>query len=275
MNENKLQCFLDVPSEEYHEAARRGQFLSSHLLGDFRKSPRLYQKKMSGEIEREDTSALLVGRAVHTLILEGRSRFDEEFLVSDGPVNPKTGEVFGKLTKAYKEWAACQRLPVVSGADFDFMTKLQQSVWSHPIASLLLDEGLPEQTVRARYAGEPCQIRMDWFRKDYEGMPVICDLKTCDTLDYFENDARRYGYIHQMAFYKAVLETASCGDVTPDCYLIAVEKREPYRCGVWKLTTGFLESCARANEKCIEELHGCRRSNQWPTRTEDLRFLDL
>ena len=34
---------VDIPADEYHEAARRGEFLSSHLLGDFRACPRLYK----------------------------------------------------------------------------------------------------------------------------------------------------------------------------------------------------------------------------------------
>ena len=275
MNAHKLPFFSDVPSEEYHQAARDGKFLSSHLLGDFRRSPRLYQKKLNGEIELAESAALTTGRAVHTLILEGRAKFDEEFLVTDGPVNPKTSEPFGKLTKAYKEWAAAQTKDVVSGADFAFMSKLQQSVWTHPVASTLLDVGIAEQTVRATYCGEPCQIRMDWFRADYEGRPVICDLKTCDTLDYFESDARRYGYPQQCSFYREVLRTASNGEVVADCYLVAIEKREPFRCGVWKLTDGILESCAVENGRAIAELRECRRANAWPTRTEDLRILDV
>ena len=112
---NRLPFFADIPAEEYHQAARDGKFLSSHLLGDFRKCPRLYVKKMNGEIEPIESAALAIGRAVHVLVLEGRAKFDEEFLISDGPVNPKTGEVFGKLTKAYKEWLAAQRLPVEIG----------------------------------------------------------------------------------------------------------------------------------------------------------------
>ena len=272
---NKLPCFVSVPSEEYHADAREGRFLSSHLLGDFRKSPKLYRKKMTGEIAPEDTAAFLTGRAVHTLILEGRAKFDEEFLVSDGPVNPKTGESFGKLTKAYKEWAAAQTKDVVSGPDFAFMSKLRESVWAHPVARELLDDGIAEQTVRTHYCDEPCQIRMDWFRADYDGRPAICDLKTCETLDYFEGDARRFGYPQQMAFYREVLRTASDGDVVADCYLIAVEKREPIRCGVWKLTDGILETCGLENERAIAELRKCRRENNWPTRTEDLRILDV
>ncbi|MBR4614521.1 MAG: hypothetical protein IKO55_02845, partial [Kiritimatiellae bacterium] len=62
---NKLPFFADIPADEYHQAARDGKFLSSHLLGDFRKSPRLYRKKMTGEIAPEDTAAFLTGRAVH------------------------------------------------------------------------------------------------------------------------------------------------------------------------------------------------------------------
>ena len=41
-----------------------------------------------------------MGRAVHTLVLEGRGKFDEEFMVSDGPVNPKTGEPFEPAVSA-------------------------------------------------------------------------------------------------------------------------------------------------------------------------------
>jgi len=270
-----LPFFADVPSEEYHQAAREGKCLSSHLLGDFRKSPLLYNKKMNGEIEPTESAALAVGRAVHVLILEGRGRFDEEFQVSDGPINPKTGEPFGRLTKAYKEWATAQTKEVVSGSDFAFMSKLRESVWAHPVARELLDDGIAEQTVRTRYCGEPCQIRMDWFRADYEGRPAIVDLKTASDLTYFEGDARRFGYPAQLSFYREVLEAASDGEIVADCFLVAIEKIEPFRCGVWKLTDGILESCALANERAIAELRECRRTNTWPTRTEDLRILDV
>ena len=66
----KYPLLVDIPAEDYHRAAREGRYLSSHLLGDFRKSPRLYHKKMAGEIEPADSAALTLGRAVHTLVLE-------------------------------------------------------------------------------------------------------------------------------------------------------------------------------------------------------------
>ena len=157
MNTDRL---LSIPAEEYHAASRSGQYMSSHLLADFRASPELYRRKVSGEIAEAESPALALGRAAHCLILEGRAAFDEQYLVADGPVNPKTGEPYGKATRAYAEWLAAQTREIVSPRDFGFIAKLQKSVLTNPTACALLGEGVPETTVRAEYCGVPCQIRM-------------------------------------------------------------------------------------------------------------------
>ena len=140
---------IHIPSAEYHAESRNGRYLSSHLLADFRESPELYRRKTSGEIAESESPALALGRAAHCLILEGRAAFDEQYLVADGPVNPKTGEPYGKATNAYADWLASQTKEIVSQKDFGFILKLQKSVWTHPIASALLDNGASEATVRA------------------------------------------------------------------------------------------------------------------------------
>ena len=63
--------FLTIPADEYHAASRSGQYMSSHLLADFRESPELYRRKTSGEIAEAEGPALALGRAAHCLILEG------------------------------------------------------------------------------------------------------------------------------------------------------------------------------------------------------------
>lgn len=80
--------FADIPAKTYHEEARAGKYLSSHLLGDFRHCPRLYRQKMTGEIPPQDTAAYWMGRAVHTLVCEGRAAFDKEFLVTEQAAIP-------------------------------------------------------------------------------------------------------------------------------------------------------------------------------------------
>ena len=265
---------VDIPADEYHEAAKRGEFLSSHLLGDFRNCPLLYKKKMSGQIEPIDTAAYQTGRALHTLILEGRTRFDEEYLISSGPINPKTGEPFGKTTKAYKEWLAAQKRPTIDSEEFGWMSKLQSSVWLHPVANALLEHGRAEGTVRVELHGEPCQIRMDWFNPDFNGKPVIVDLKTCDNLSFFERDARKYSYPEQLGFYREAFKEASGGTYC-DVYIIAIEKREPYRCGVWKLTDELLDQATATNNTAMSALKECRCRNEWPTGYEDERVMDV
>ncbi len=253
------------PAEVYHAKAK--EFLSSHALADFRRCPLLYHKKQSGLIADEDRPAYLVGRAAHALILEGRERYEDEFAVG-GPVNPKTGEVYGSRTKAFAQWAAAQGKPVLTDDQAALVEEMAAGVRSHETAMRLLETGEAEGVVRAEYCGLPCQIRIDWFNPDLG----IVDLKTCDDLTWFEADARRYGYAHQLAFYRSVL-----GQVTPlfvSVYLIAIEKKEPFRCGVWRVGDDVLGIAKQENEQAIHRLKQCRQCDQWPTNYEEMRCFD-
>ena len=154
---------IHEPADVYHDRSRSGEFMSSHMLADFRESPALYRKEITGEIEQKNTPAFILGRAAHSLILEGRHAFDRDFVVTDGPVNPRTGEPYGAKTKAYADWLATQDREVVSGRDYAFILNLQRSVHLHAAASELLANGEAEGVVRAEYCGVPCQIRMDWL----------------------------------------------------------------------------------------------------------------
>jgi hypothetical protein len=98
------------------------------------------------------------------------------------------------------------------------------------------------------------------------------DLKTCDDLTWFESDARRFGYVPQLAFYREVLWAAS-GRRWP-VHMIAVEKKEPFRCGVWRVSEMALESAACENAAAIARLRDCRKTGVWPTNYEEIRFID-
>jgi len=252
-------------AEVYHTKA--SEYLTSHQLADFRRCPLLYRKKKLGLVEDEDRPAYLVGRALHTLALEGDEAFGKEYAVG-GPVNPRTGELYGANTKAFAEWAAQQGKPVLTMQQCERVERMAEGVRGHGLARDLLSEGTPEGVVRAEYCQMPCQIRMDWF-DPHRG---IVDLKTCDDLDWFEADARRYGYVHQVAFYQAVLSQVI--SVNQPVYFVAVEKKEPYRCGVWKVHEDVLAQARRENEAAIERLRRCMASDTWPSGYESLRVFD-
>lgn len=247
--------------------AKASEYLTSHQLADFRRCPLLYRKKKLGLVEDEDRPAFLVGRALHTLVLEGREAFEEQYAVG-GPVNPKTGERYGSSTKAFAEWAAQQGKPVLTMQQHDLVERMAEGVRGHGLARDLLSEGIPEGVVRSEYCQMPCQIRMDWF-DPHRG---LVDLKTCDDLDWFEADARRYGYLHQVAFYQAVLSQVI--DLFMPVHFIGVEKKEPYRAGVWKVHEDILTQVRRENEATIERLRRCLATDTWPTGYEECRVFD-
>jgi len=249
----------------YHAQAH--SHLSSHRLADFRKCPELFHRKQLGLIEDKDTPAYLLGRAAHTLILEGRDAFDAEYAVG-GPINPRTGMPFGKATKAFQEWADAQSKAVLTDEDAAFVERLHEAVQTHPVAPGLLKWGVAEGVCRADYCGLPCQVRPDYFHADHG----IVDLKTCDDLTWFEADARRYGYLHQVAFYRAVLRAAS-GTNFP-VHIVAAEKKEPFRVGVWLVAESALDFADAENAAAIERLKECLATSTWPTGYETVRVFD-
>lgn len=260
-----LAFLIREPAEVYH--ARSKEHLTSHALADFRENPLLYRKRQLGLIIEEDRPAFQVGRAAHTLILEGRDAYRRQYAFG-GPTNPATGKLFDSRSKAYQEWAERQAKPVLTDRQAALVEELAAAVERHPVAGELLAEGVPEGVIRRDYGGVPSQARLDWLNP----AKGIVDLKTCDHLKYLEADARSFGYLHQLAFYRALFALAT-GDVLP-VYLIAVEKREPYRCGVWCIEPNVLAVAERDNEAALERLVRCRQLDHWPTGYEELRVFD-
>ncbi len=254
------------PADEYHAKANR--YLSSHQLLDFIKCPWLHRKKSIGLVEDNDSPSYLIGRAAHVRILEGRDVYEACFALG-GPINPKTSRPFGSGTKAFAEWAAEQEKSVLSHEQVDLVEQMAGGVAMNSQAVDLLLYGRSEGVLRVEYCGTPCQIRIDWLHP-HRG---IVDFKTCDDLTWFEADARRYGYHRQMAFYRAVLACVIGRNVP--VHLVAVEKKEPFRCGVWRISDDTLTIAQRDNEAAIRRLLICRQCDQWPTGYEEIRLLDV
>lgn len=258
--------FITEPADVYH--AKSVDYLSSHQLIDFIRCPWGYHKRRTSVTPEKEETAFLVGRAAHSLILEGREVYENEFAVG-GPVNPNTGKPFGPTTKKFIEWAQSQDRPVLPADKAEMIETMREAVDRSELAKELLNNGRAEGVVRTNYRDVPCQIRVDWFNPDYG----IVDLKTCDDLDFFQFDAKKYRYHNQMAFYQSVLHAFS-GEILP-VYLVGVEKKEPFRCGVWQALRETLDNARGENEAAIERLQKARETDVWPTGYEELRFLSI
>jgi hypothetical protein len=254
------------PAEEYH--AKAGEYLSSHQLLDFMVCPWLYRKKQLGLVRDEDAPALLLGRATHVRILEGRDAYESQFAIG-GPINPRTGKPFGSNTKAFAEWAEVQGKPVLSHEQVELIEQMAAGVAMNDEAVDLLLYGRAEGVIRTTYCDTPCQVRLDWVHP-HRG---IVDLKTTADLTWFENETRRRRYHNQVAFYQAVLAQV-IGQLIP-VYLIAVEKVEPFRCGVWRVSDSTLAIARQENEEAIRRLRRAWEIDAFPTGYEVIRILEF
>lgn len=261
-----LGVLIAEPADEYH--AKASEYLSSHQLLDFMACPWLYRKKRLGLIVDDDTPALLVGRATHVRILEGRDAYEAQFAFG-GPINPSTNKPFGSNTKAFAEWAAAQGKPVLSHDNVELIEQMASGVAMNDEAVNLILYGRSEGVIRTTYCDTPCQIRLDWVHP-HRG---IVDLKTTADLTWFENECKRRRYHNQLAFYQAVLAQV-IGQLVP-VYFIGIEKVEPFRCGVWRLSDNTLAIARQENEAAIRRLRRASEIDAFPTGYEEIRILDV
>ena len=255
--------------KEYHGKA--GEYLSSSLLKHYIKCPAYYKRVIDGEVERKDSDAFKFGRAAHCYILEGANAFNDNYVVGGGPINPKTEKPFGEQTKKYKEWLAEQTCDVVNDKMFDTILRMDEEIRKSEYYHIIND-GEPEVVVRGEYLGRKCQIRMDILNNSVD-QGIIADLKTCDDLDRFERDAARFGYFTQFAFYREIYKN-ECYGCIPHFFVFAIEKKEPFRCGVFKVSGETLDQVAETNKATILDLIESEKTGVFKTGYEELRFLE-
>lgn len=256
-----------IGEQMYHEDARSGRFLSSSLLREFVACPAAYHDILQGKARGNESDAMRLGKAAHKLILEGEHAYRGAFLVG-GPFNERSGKYYASSSLAFSRWLddnGLDRRAVVTPAEHEILLRLAESARRHPEIALLLGAGWPERSVRAVCDGVACQARLDWLRPD----GVAVDLKTVADIARFEADAGRFGYLHQFAFYRDVALAA--GAVGLDMVAVVLEKKPPFRAGVWRFSAETLLPYSAQNRLALARLLRCRERGLWPTGYEKPR----
>jgi len=269
---NRPEWMLEEANDHYHKQAVN--YLSSHQIIEFMECPWVFNQRLLGNIPRKSIKAFRFGWAAHTFILEGQDQYSKDVAIG-GPINEKTGKPYGSNTKKFEEWEADQGgKPVLTFTEHDNIVAMNDSIRRHELASDLLSNGIPEGVIRLDVNDVPCQVRLDWLNFERK---CIVDLKTCAELSRFMWDATSFGYFHQLAFYRSVFMRAANipKERTPPVYIVAVEKKPPFLCGVFELGAESLAIAGSENMKAIEEIKECRESHIWPTRWEEARVLDF
>lgn len=259
--------------EQYHAT----EAFSSSKAKVFASSPLLYYRKYVGKtIPRDDEShALVIGHATHTLILEGEQAYSERFyVVPDG---------VGKQSKADKETRAILAQDnygktALEAEDDALNRKLMEVARNHPSAGPLLAKGVPEVSWRVKGKYHDVQARTDLWDEDNG---VIVDLKTTASLkdDNPKSFKRAFWNLkyHLSAYlYREVVATVlklAADAPRPRFVWVAVEKEEPFGCEVFEADDITYDLAGREVTGILKRLNECYATGIWPGSPPDIQIL--
>lgn len=240
----------DIPESIYHAL----KYVSNSYLSRLDEVPAMVK------VPYEETAAMAIGTAFHTLILQPE-RFDE--LVAVAPVCDKRTKE-GKATYA-DFMASCGDKSTISPADMETVKAMRESVYRHPAAKKILSAGIPEQTViwQDEETKLMCKSRIDFEPEGNRG--VLVDLKKTKSCEQhkFLRSVQDYGYARQAAMYLAGRNITS--DNFYDAFLfITCEDTAPYRVEVYNMTPQFIKYGLSEFRRLIRLEEACRRDNHWP-----------
>ena len=217
-----------------------------------------------------ETPALRIGKAVHSLALEGRPAFDRGFTVAP-ECDRRTREGKALWTDFT---AASERRTVLTASEAELVEGMAGAILSHPLAPALLADGTPELSMLwdDPETGCPCKGRADLARLA-DG--AIIDLKT--TIDAspaaFARSALSFGYHTQAAAYLS--GAAALGADAGDFIIVAVEKSAPFAVGIYRLPNAALELGRRRWREACALYAQCLETGRWPGYPEAITELTL
>ena len=229
--------------------------VSNSYLGRLDKCP------AAALVKQEDTPSLILGRAVHKLVLEGIEAFSSEF------ANAPTCDRRTKEGKAI--WAETllrnEGKHLLSADDWLKVYAIYKAVKAHPRATEVLAENVTEQTCvwTDKETGLLCKIRPDSVPD--AGKMALVDLKTCADAseDGFTRSIVKYGYARQAALYLDGYNAVTRSNADAFIFM-AVEPDEPYRTEVYLLDNEFIKYGREKYRWLLEKEKRCRAEKSYP-----------
>jgi hypothetical protein len=276
---------FDMPNEQYHRGAWQKEFISSTTLKNFLVSPKFFKWSMTNP-HQIGLAASQEGSLYHAMLesIGNTGSIDDiykEFFVFYPPCNPKTGEPYGKATKAYTEAyneqmeANCGKTPV-SEEDiqktYDMVTALLNNCGTtSEMVNFFLEKGTPEVSFFLEYNGGKFK-----FRSDIMSQSKIVDWKTITADDLHQDTIARqiakmdYGF--SAAFYQFFCHQIT--GVWKEFYWVFQQKSAPYDAVVvsaddWAYSVDYTGALIKGPsaiefENVLEQYLSCVRNNYFP-----------
>lgn len=260
---------VQMPAADYHAAPG---YSKSHLDRIAVCPMEYWHHYINPDREAETPSRTLVlGQAIHGAVLEPDT-FDADFVALPADIDLRT-----KAGKAERDAviAAAGAAVIITADERATALACRDAVYRHPVAARLLRGGRAEQSLFTTDAETGAQIkcRPDYFN---ENAGMIVDLKSTEDAseDGFARSAANYRYWVQAPWYQDVFRQAF-GDAPPWWAFLAVEKKPPYKIGIYYPQPDDVEIGLRVARRDLLRILECRRTGLWPDYATEIKPLVL
>lgn len=269
---SKPGIYAGIPLETYHGATicAGPSISSSGLRTIFKKSPAHYWASSPynpAAIEREDSEAMILGRAAHHALL-GESEFSKHYVIRPEMLAGKAWQ--GNRTDC-KEWlaaAAESGLTVLTPAQRDQIVGMRAGLAAHPMidpkGGVRLLDGYVEHSIIWRDAetGIWLKVRPDVIPA---GSDDVADLKTAADVsdDAIERTVGDFG-LNQQGGLVAAAWREVIGRAMASFSLVFVEKTAPHIARVMTIKPHDLDLGERQNRAALRMFAKCMASGRWP-----------
>lgn len=207
----------EMTNDEYHAHPALGSSNLKQIL----KNPYVFAMGL----KQEQTQAMVIGSAVHKLVLEADDFYKEFAIMPD--FNLRTNE--GKNLKAMFEMDNVGKT-VIKQSDYDLAVSCAGAVRKE--AEQFLVGGVAEKAFFAELEGVQVKCKPDYY---IESLGIVVDLKVVQDAspDGFVKQCANFGYYLQQALYTHVLREN--GKEVNNFLFVAVEKDELNMVGMYEL----------------------------------------
>jgi len=232
--------------------------LTQSDLNRFAESPALFKYT-----ERQDTAAMSFGRALHSLLLQGQTRY----VIKPQTYGPDEKPWHGGAREC-KDWMVQNADKTIFSADeADALECAVRHALAHETVAHLLAGAYKELAVfGASQTGAAWgKGRMDAVNFRGDRVQVI-DVKTTQDarLSAFSKTILQRGYHRQAAWYRRLISQFLDKAVRVEFWFVAVEVDPIPRVNVWKLEEAALDYADDELDKLIEKLDQCKQTGRWP-----------
>lgn len=251
-----MPILYNINIDDYHAnpAVSHSKLEAFRRKGAWYYWARFIDKSVAGP----DSASLLLGRAFDTLVFEGPSGFDAQYIVTPANHDGRT-----KDGKAYKAQAEASGKAIIKHDDYKRFDRMLDNITQNTAAMALLAQGKAQVTLRCSPKMLPfeAQSRPDWLHIDDAGSYGL-DLKTVDDLDRFPKSVVDFGAYRQAALCDLICD-ANDIQLTKH-WLLAVERSEPHRVKVFELSPNYIHIGFDEVTKELERLADHYDSDTWP-----------